>query len=414
MKSEGYRAIKSLVVSKNHLSVTATFATPYADWDLLFRDIEAPGTSTTCALENLKTRPTLGGYYVTSVAANRIVLAMNPKWPLDPNRFGRIVITDKQNLPSSAADTFADYALSVNRATILTLSSKPSLLSRIASSANIEEMTYSPRSTLTSQLAIREALSWSVERQDLIDKLFGSVTYSPSVAASAIFSQGQPDYPGTGGSNPVGQTTTTTTAPPKNTLSDCVACAVTILKQSGYTRTSTGWVSKAGKKLSVRLGVGPSALDHASARLVMADWASIGISSRMIALTTETQAAQAAADGDVDAALFARPTSTTPAYAASSWAGAAYPDTYPSGVRLPEVTKLFQQATQIFNPVTASTTWLEIDQIILNAFWVRPLFTAPSLTIWSSTLSTVANSVTIPGFVDQLPTWTKLPVSAIS
>ena len=32
--SDGYRAIKSLVVSKNHLSVTAVFATPYADWDL--------------------------------------------------------------------------------------------------------------------------------------------------------------------------------------------------------------------------------------------------------------------------------------------------------------------------------------------------------------------------------------------
>ena len=53
---DGYRDIKSLVVSKNGLTVTAVFATPYADWDLLFRDMDAPGTTTSCALSNLAHR----------------------------------------------------------------------------------------------------------------------------------------------------------------------------------------------------------------------------------------------------------------------------------------------------------------------------------------------------------------------
>ena len=60
---------------------------------------------------------------------------------------------------------------------------------------------------------MRQALSWSIERQALIDKEFGAVTFSPSVAASAIYSQGQSQYPGGGGTNPVGQATTTTTTP---------------------------------------------------------------------------------------------------------------------------------------------------------------------------------------------------------
>ena len=35
-------------------------------------------------------------------------------WPLDTNRFGRIVITDTQNLPSSATVNYADYTLALN------------------------------------------------------------------------------------------------------------------------------------------------------------------------------------------------------------------------------------------------------------------------------------------------------------
>jgi peptide/nickel transport system substrate-binding protein len=412
VNSDGYRAIKSLVASKNDLTVTAVFGTPYADWDLLFRDMEAPGVTSGCGLSNLLTRPSLGPYTVTSATRDRLVLDMNPSWPLDPNRFGRVVITDSQDLPSASAVNFADYTKTVNRSTVLTLSTRPTLASKIASSNNIEEMTYSPRTSTTSLLGVREALSWSVQRQSLIDTLFGAVTFSPSIAASAIFSQGQADYPGAAGSNPVGQTTTTTT--PTNSLSDCAACAVTVLKSSGFVRTSTGWVSSTDKKLRVRLGVGPSALDHAAAALVKVDWADIGIPSTIVEEKTEIGAAEASAFGHVDVSLFARPTTTTPAYAASSWAGPAYPDTYPSGVRTPATTTLFDQAKAIFNPVTASATWLKLDQTIMTDFWVRPLFTAPTLTIWSTTLSSVANSFTVAGFVDQVPTWSRLPSTITS
>jgi len=41
VKSDGYRTISSLNVTNGGLSVTAIFATPYAEWNLLFRDVEA-------------------------------------------------------------------------------------------------------------------------------------------------------------------------------------------------------------------------------------------------------------------------------------------------------------------------------------------------------------------------------------
>ncbi|HVB50276.1 MAG TPA: ABC transporter substrate-binding protein [Acidimicrobiales bacterium] len=411
--SDGYRAIKSLTLSHNALTVTAVFSSAYADWDQLFRDVESIGPPMGCAIHSLLTKPSLGPYRVTSASSNRVVLNMNTNWPLDPNRFGRIVITDKQTLPSTRNAVYAGYSLAVGSAQVQTVSARPSLLSRIASSSNIEELTFAPNSYFTRNVAVRKALSWSISRQSLIDHRFGAVTLVPQVAASAIYSQGQSQYPGTTGVGPVGQqpTTTITNNGAANGLSDCSACAVDELVQSGHHRTASGWLNRAGKLLSVRLAVGPSALDRTVATLIKNYWMRLGVSTTVMHENSEIQASQAAATSDADVAVFARPTLTTPSYAARSWAGPAYANTYPSGVRSVALTTLFNQASTIFNPVTAAATWLKLDQIIMKDYWVRPLFTAPSLAVWTSTLVTVQNSFTVTGFVDQLPTWSIAPLA---
>src|SRR5579863_9053609 len=74
--SDGYRDIKTLTVSKDGYGVTAVFATPYADWNLLFRDVEALGTQGSCTLASLLARPTLGPYTVTRATTSRVVLTM--------------------------------------------------------------------------------------------------------------------------------------------------------------------------------------------------------------------------------------------------------------------------------------------------------------------------------------------------
>jgi hypothetical protein len=54
---------------------------------------------------------------------------------------------------------------------------------------------------------------------------------------------------------------------------------------------------------------------------------------------------------------------------------------------------------------------LKLDQVIMTDYWVRPLFTAPSLAVWSSGLVLVNGSFTVQGFVDQIPTWSLTPPS---
>jgi peptide/nickel transport system substrate-binding protein len=409
--SDGYRDIKTLSVSKDGDVVTAVFDTPYADWNLLFRDVEALGTQGGCSLSSLLARPTLGPYSVTSATANRVVLTMNKHWPIDTDRFGRIVLTDAAAMPTSVSANFVNFSFVVNRALVQAISARPNVMSHIGTSSDIEEISFASTRPLIKRIAVREALSWSINRQSLVDQLWGAVTFSPSVAASALYSQGQSNYPGPAGTSPSAQTTTTTLAPgtSHNGLGDCLQCALDVLSQSGFVHLKSGWTTPSGTPLVLRMAVGPSDLDHTVASAVVAEWASIGIKVNIDEMRSDMAAAVATATNSDDMALFTRPTITAVSYAARSWSGPGYADAYPSGWRAVAVTALFNQAIANFNPVTAASTWLQMDQKIQSSYWVRPLFTSPSLLAWTNTLTGVTTSFSVPGLLDEVPNWTVAP-----
>jgi hypothetical protein len=112
-----------------------------------------------------------------------------------------------------------------------------------------------------------------------------------------------------------------------------------------------------------------------------------------------------ASSGAADVAIFDRPTSTTAWISARSWGQTPYIDSYPSGVRSIATNKLFTLAQGTFNPATAALTWLKIDHQILTNFWVRPLYTVPSLTEWSEPVANVVRSLSLSGLVDQVTNW---------
>ena len=409
--SDGYRDVKTLTVANDGYSVTAVFAAPYADWNLLFRDVEALGTQGSCTLSSLVARPSLGPYSVASATLNRIVLVMNKHWPIDTQRFGRIVITDAGATPASGNAHFVNFSLVVNRSLVQAISSQPNVMSHIGSSSNIEEISFASARPVIKRIAVREALSWSIARQTLLNQLWGAVTFSPSAAVSALFSQGQSNYPGPSGTSPSAQTTTTTLAPSTahNGLGDCVQCAIDVLSQGGFIRTPSGWTTVNGTPLKLKMAVGPSDLDHTVATAVVGEWASIGITVKVVDVSSDVAAAVATATNADDLAVFTRPTITAVSYAARSWSGPGYADAYPSGWRSVAITALFNQAAANFNPVTATSTWLQMDQKIQSAYWMRPLFTSPSLLAWSNTLTGVTTSFSVPGLLDEVPIWSIAP-----
>lgn len=407
VQSDGYRDIRSMTESQNGLSVTAVFSQPYSEWNTLFRDVEDTATPSGCSWAAFLQRPTLGFYKVVAASPSKIVLVSNPKWTVDPGRFQRIVITDANAIPANARSLFASYSLVVDSAALGAVSTHPSVLSHIGTSSNIAEITFSPRSVVSSSLVFREALSWYINRQTLINKIFGSVTFSTSLAQSALYSQGQSAYPGGNGIGPSGQSTTTTVASTTSStpLQDCRLCAIDILKQAGFALSAQGWRSRGGALLAIRMAVGPSDLDKAVARQVLSQWRNDGIVVSEIEASSDIQAAQDAATGVADVAVFTRLTTTTASYSARSWSGVPYLDSYPSGVRTAAINQLYEEGIANFNPVAAQATWLQLDQLLMNAFWVRPLFTAPSLVEWSNSISTVYGSLSVPGLVDQVTGW---------
>jgi ABC-type transport system substrate-binding protein len=267
VQSDGYRDIRSLAETNGGLTVTATFAQPYAEWNLLFRDVEAIGTPAGCQWSNFLRRPSLGPYGVVSASPRRIVLVANQAWNLDPNRFGRIVISDSAAIPASASAKYVSYSLNVSSASVEAASAHPSISSHIGTSSENAEISFAPARPLTQSLDLRDALSVMLNRQSIINNIYGSVTFSPSVAQSALYSQGQAAYPGGNGSGPSAQSTTTTVTSnqPGHSLNDCTSCALTLLKGADYLRTPSGWATPSGTLLSLHVAVGPTPLDQAVA-----------------------------------------------------------------------------------------------------------------------------------------------------
>ena len=317
------------------------------------------------------------------------------------------MITDSSAIPSSPDSYFVSYSLDVSSATVDAASARPSISSHIGTSSENAEITFAPDRPLTRSLALREALSLILIRQRIINDIYGSVTFSPSVAQSALYSQGQSAYPGGGGSGPSAQSTTTTvtSAGQSNTLVDCRVCALDLLKKAGYVRAPSGWLDARGVPLALRATVGPTSLDRQVAAQVEAQWRADGVDVASVVASSDELAAYAAASNQSDVAIFTRPTTTTASYSARSYAGPPYLDSFPSGVRSSILNGLYATGIAIFNPVTAQGTWLDFDQEVMSDFWVRPLFTAPSLVEWSNTLGLVYGSTSVPGLVDQVTGW---------
>ena len=401
VNGDGYRAISSMTVAKNPTSVTAVFSSDFADWNLLFRDVEQSGATRSCAIQELTTQPSLGPYLVRSATTSRIVLLANPQWTINYNRFHQVIITSSSALPTNGAKYFVKYNPVATKALVEGLVAHPRYLGQFGNSSDLVEMTFSPRATLTSNRPLRVALSWLLDRRRILSDLFGAFTFTPSVPTSALFSQGQVDYPAA----------TTTVAPSSENSAlvdpslDCRACAITLLGRSGYVETPTGWVDSSGAALRVSVVQGPSSLDQQTAALVTHQWRAQGVQVTLHTAATDSAAADMAARGVVDVAVFDRPTGTTPWISARSWDQTPYIDSYPSGVRSPATDQLFTLAQSTFNPATASVIWLKMDRLILHDFWVRPLYTVPSMTEWSGPVANVEPSLSLSGLVDQVSNW---------
>lgn len=398
VQSEGYRDIVSMTPSTNGSQVLTVFRSPFAPWNTLFRDVEERGVATSsCSLTSLKSNPSLGPYRVKSASSSSVTLVANPSWRYSLNRFSRVVITTSRVIPKASVP-FVAYVPAAMKQSVDDLAKHALVAGHIGATDSVEELQFAPHGNSTATVAARQAWSWLLDRKELLVTLFGNFTFTPSVSPSLLWGQNQQNAPQ---SPRVIETSTTPTTP----ALDCLTCALKYFERHGYVVGRGHRITLHGDSPVLVLARGPSAIDQATATALKAQWMAFGITVNVVATTSDQGASALAERGRVDAAVFARPMGMSPWFAATSFLGLRSPDAFSTGETVTGEGALVQQALENFNPVTATSTWLTVDDMDMATYLVRPLFTPPSLTELSPAVTNEAISLSLTGLVDQVTTW---------
>jgi ABC-type transport system substrate-binding protein len=290
------------------------------------------------------------------------------------------------------------------------MTSLPDVQSQIGLSATFLqlEMASGATSVLTSD--VRFAIALSVDRQALVDEQADWALSSVLAGSSHIYSQGQSAYHAAPltttttvpGAAPTTSSSTSTTAIDQGgsvnfpTTPDPTEVAA-LMTASGFTRVApSGWLTALGQPLSLSLVVDAGdPWAAATAAQLASQLQSAGFA------VTVTQAASAVAAGEVLAAgsadLALIPMTTSPFLSESvAW----YSDLLgPPGQDGSEdwtnydsstFNQLVTTASQDLYPVTAAADYMAADAQLWSDVVALPLFTEPSVVIWSRKVGEVS------------------------
>ena len=406
---EGYRDIRQMTISSSGLQVTATFGatTPFTEWNLLFRDVEAPTTSTSCDISLLASRPALGPYLVTSASSSLVILSANPNWPLNYNRFQNIIIEAAS--PTVATGQFyVGFSPSVTSNDLGALAAHNSYASSFVPSSSVLEMAFSPTSPLVSSLDVRSGLAWALSRAHLLSRIDPTGGSSGNVPTSVLYPVSSPLYP----SAQLSPAISPVSPELSGTALDCPRCSAQALQRGGWHLTDGHWVIH-HHEVVVTLGVGPSEIDRRAAGVVSSQWTSLGLRVVQRSFASDSSTAAAAATGVVSVAVYTRPLGSSPWWAVSSFAPIGGEVSYPTGVTTPVLAHTLKLVKDDFNPQVAQVSWEMFDQWLQRWFWLRPLATPPALTLWSGRVGNVQPASTVAGLVDQIPNWGVAPPHSV-
>ena len=384
--SDGYRAISSMTIASDGLSVVAKFSQSFANWTELFRDVLSRNSPLDCSIKNLERRPTLGYYSVISASKHQIVLIKSNLLHKGEMRFGRVVISDTMSSSQVPSKNFIGETVVANSQAVSSLSSDPRRTASLTSSSSLTQMSFSSVRPNVSLLAFRQALSVAVNRQVMVNSLWGSTTTTVRVANRLL----------TSATAAVGSATL-------DAPQDCLTCALEALKSIGYSQAGSCWRSPNGKAVAIRMTVGPSGADRSAAAFIINTWRVIGIPTFRVTASSEQLAAASLRYGAADVAVYSRSLAFGPGVAARAYFGSPVLDSYAVGPRNPFWAQTALAVTQNFNNAQASQQWALFDAQVTHSFISRPLFCAPVIQAWSRRFSTVRGGASVIALVDQLP-----------
>lgn len=244
--SVGYEKIQSIKKGKTANEIVVTFSEVYPDWQPLFSSLlpakitASPGAFNTA----WKNGPTIttGPFVFVGVdkTAKTITLKRNPKW------WGNRAVLDKiifKALPQVAQIDalingeidYMDIGNDINALTRARASAKLSV--RVAKAPTHEHFTFGPVTAVTQDVAVRQAIMLSIDRQQIATAIQGVVDPKVKPNNNHVFLDG------------TGCTQDNTGKLGKRDLT----AAAKLLDGAGWAKGSDGIRAKGGTRLSVKL-----------------------------------------------------------------------------------------------------------------------------------------------------------------
>jgi peptide/nickel transport system substrate-binding protein len=421
----GYRDIKSVKGSNDGRTVTVIFRQPFADWQMLFSNMlpahimQKVGWNPRCTTVNPAIDLSGGPFRIAKVSAQTIVLRANPKWwGTAPNARSITVhiASSTTQLAQWVSSGYVQVALpdALSPAFLDEVTSLPHVQSTIGLSDTLlqMEMASGPGSPLTPDMRLAVALS--LDRQALVNRQANWVLSSVQVATSHIYAQGQTGYH----SSPTTTPTTTANGVPTTSTSTSTTMigqggsinfpvvpspqeAATLMTASGYTRTAPGtWQNVFAVALSLRLVVDEGDPWAAStAPQLESQLTNAGFAVSIIPAASATAAGEALSDGSADVALMPRTTSPFLSESMAWYSDLLGPPGQDgsqdwSNYQSTTFENLVTKASQQLNPTTAATDYTAADLQLWDDNVAVPLFTEPSVLVWSRKAGEVTPTLT--------------------
>jgi peptide/nickel transport system substrate-binding protein len=414
---EGYRDISSVTGSNHGRTVTVIFRTPYADWQNLFANLlpahvmEKVGWDPSCLSVDPAIDLSGGPFAVTAVSAQSVTLSANPKWWGVPANNHSITV----HFASSTAQ-LAQWMRTGFTQLVLPTSVTPGFVAQMASLPNVETSVQASSTLLQLEMAsgpdthlspdMRFAIAASLNRQAIVDAQADWLLPSIDVASSHLYVQGESGYKDVDATPlPIGAPTTSTSTSttligqggsvdfPTTPVPDQAAALMTA---SGYERTDGGpWHTDFGVPFSLHIVVDEGdPYAKATAPMVRDELEAAGFTVSLYPVKSATEAGTILGANFADMALM--PRIATPYLSQGlAWytlslglAGVNGSQDW-SDFSNDQFTDLMTTAAQQLNPNTAAADYVQADQVLWDNMVALPLFSEPSVQVWSRTLGGV-------------------------
>ncbi|HVB94960.1 MAG TPA: ABC transporter family substrate-binding protein [Acidimicrobiales bacterium] len=408
----GYRDVASVTGSQDGKTVTVVFSQPFTDWRTLFSGMvpahiaERVGWNHGFDSFNPAVDLSAGPYLLHSVSGGTAVLVRNPRWWGTPGTLASVTVSSLSD-PSTwiaglgSSNHMVAQPAGFNLATLNATTSLPNTQSSVQPSLTFMQVEFNTISPLTSQMAIRQAIAHSIDRDELLAQTFKAVapdldinedhlavpftnTYAKSSAASG-YDKADP------------------------------AAVDRLLASVGYHRApDSRYVDAGGNQLTVRMAVesGDPWISEVGAEIA-SELRLAGIGVVITQVDGPGGLAAAAKANSYDLTLVTRSagpylTSTDGWYSEGLGAPEVGGSTDWSNFDDPAVDQLFAEASQELNPIVADPIYAQIDDTLWGQMVALPLFQEPALVANGVQLAGIQYNSAIDGLLWNLPNWSPL------